>query len=154
MVELTSWIRFDEASAVATGDGLFARCAGNPAVPSWLGRLALPFVFTERTESGKYKRHIESSAAVVVFISERNDRAHWIEAGRACQRFALQATAFGLRCAFINQPVEVAKVRDQFAAHLGIGQRRPDLIVRLGHGPELPRSLRRPVDHVIERPDP
>jgi hypothetical protein len=31
---------------------------------------------------------------------------------------------------------------------------RPDLIVRLGHGPELPRSLRRPVDHVIERAAP
>jgi nitroreductase len=152
MVELTSWIRFDEASAVATRDGLFARCAGNPAVPSWLGRLALPFVFTESAENRKYKKHIESSAAVAVFVSERNDKAHWIEAGRACQRFALQATAFGLRYAFINQPVEVAKVRDQFAAYLGIDQRRPDLIVRLGHGPELPRSLRRPVDHVIERP--
>ena len=37
---------------------------------------------------------------------------HWIEVGRACQRFALQATALGLKCAFINQPVEVPAFAD------------------------------------------
>jgi hypothetical protein len=32
--------------------------------------------------------------------------------------------------------------------HLAIGDRRSDLIVRFGRGPELPKSLRRPVDQV------
>ena len=75
--------------------------------------------------------------------------AHWVAAGRACQRFALQATALGLKYAFINQPVEVASLRPQFAAWLGLGERRPDLVVRFGAGPELPRSLRRPINQVV-----
>ena len=66
--------------------------------------------------------------------------------------FALQATALGLKHAFINQPVEVARLRPQLAALLGLGDRRPDLIVRFGYGPMLPRSLRRPVEAVLDLP--
>ena len=61
----------------------------------------------------------------------------------------LQATALGLKYAFINQPVEVQALRRQFASYLGIGERRPDLVVRFGAGPELPKSLRRPAEQVI-----
>jgi hypothetical protein len=108
----------------------------------------MKYVITARGEIEKYLAQIRSSAGVAVFVSERNDRMHWVEAGRACQRFALQATALGLKCAFINQPVEVPDVRGQFAAYLGIGDRRPDLVMRFGYGPELPKSLRRPVGQV------
>jgi len=37
----------------------------------------------------------------------------------------------------------------QFAAHLGLGRQRPDLVVRFGRGPAMARSLRRPVSAVI-----
>jgi hypothetical protein len=37
----------------------------------------------------------------------------------------------------------------QFAAALGIGTARPDLVVRFGRGPALPRSMRRPVTSVL-----
>jgi hypothetical protein len=78
-----------------------------------------------------------------------SDQAHWVEVGRACQRFALQAAALGLKQAFINQPVEVPHVRKQLASFLGIGDRLPDLVLRFGFGPELPKSLRRPVEQLM-----
>ena len=53
-----------------------------------------------------------------MFVGERDDRAHWVAAGRACQRFALMATTLGLRHAFVNQPVEVARLRPELAALL------------------------------------
>jgi hypothetical protein len=84
-----------------------------------------------------------------VFFSEADDKQHWIEAGRCYERLALQATALELRTAFINQPVEVPALRSQFASFLAIGSRRPDLVVRIGRGPEMPRSLRRPVEQVL-----
>lgn len=149
MDELRAWMRFNGPSAVATMDGLYAPASGNPALPPWLARRLLPFVFTERSENDKYRAHIASSAGVAVFTAARNDKAHWVAAGRACQRFALQATALGLKYAFINQPVEVSRLRAQFATWLGLGERRPDLVVRFGAGPDLPRSLRRPVDQVM-----
>jgi hypothetical protein len=69
--------------------------------------------------------------------------------GRCYERFALQATVLGIRNAFLNQPVEVAVLRPPFAAELGLTAQRPDLVVRFGRGPALPRSLRRPVEAVL-----
>lgn len=100
-------------------------------------------------ENGKYARQLRSSAGVAVFLAGQADKANWLEVGRCCQRFALQATALGLRYAFLNQPVEVPSLRDGFAALAGIPGHRPDLAVRFGYGPGLPRSLRRPVGQVL-----
>jgi nitroreductase len=148
MDELKAWIRFNDADAVAAMDGLSARASGNSQWPAWLARLLLPLVLTERAENDKYRAHIRSSAGIAV-LADRSDRAHWVETGRACQRFALQATALGLKQAFVNQPVEVPQVRQQLAAFLGLGDRLPDLVMRFGFGPDLPRSLRRPVEQLM-----
>lgn len=147
--ELKAWIRFSDDEAVRTGDGLFARSSGNPSVPRWLGRLLFSLLFTTKRENDKYARQIRSSAGLAIFISEANDKAHWVEAGRCYERFALQAAALGIRNALVNQPVEVSSIRPQFANGLGIGSDRPDLVVRFGRGPEMPRSLRRPVQAVL-----
>ena len=146
--ELKTWIRFSVDEAVQTGDGLFAGSTGNPSVPRWLGNLLFGMFFTAKSENDKYAAHIRSSAGIAIFISEANDKAHWIEAGRCYERFALQAEALGIRNAFLNQPVEAAVLRPKFAIALGIGSLRPDLVVRFGRGPGMPRSLRRPVQAV------
>lgn len=149
--ELLQWIRFGEQEAVEAGDGLFAGATGNPTAPRWLGRLLFGMFYTPKSESDRYARHVRSSAGIAVFVSDADDKAHWIEAGRCYQRFALQATALGIRNAFLNQPVEVADFRPQLADLLGLGRGRGrvDLVVRFGRGPEMPRSLRRPLASVI-----
>ena len=125
------------------------RSSGNPSVPRWLGSLLFKLLFRTQHENDKYATHIRSSAGIAIFISEANDKAHWLEAGRCYERFALQAAALRIRNAFINQPVEVSALRSHFANALGIGGHRPDLVVRFGRGPEMPRSLRRPVQAVL-----
>jgi hypothetical protein len=106
-------------------------------------------VFKAKSENDKYARHVRSSAGIAVFVGPGNDQAGWIEVGRAYERFALQATALGVRTAHLNQPVEVAALRPQFANLLGIAGQRPDLVIRFGRGPTLPPSLRRPVQSVL-----
>jgi nitroreductase len=149
VAELKRWVRFSYGEALATRDGLFARAAGNPALPAPVGRLLFDQVFSAESENEKITAQMRSSAGLAIFVSERNDKRHWIEAGRSCQRFALQATALGIKYAFLNQPVEVAEVRDSLAAHLGIGDRRPDLVVRFGYAPNMPWSLRRRAAEVL-----
>jgi hypothetical protein len=105
--------------------------------------------FREKSENDRYVKQLRSSAAVAVFVGARSGPAGWFEVGRAYERFALKATALGVRTAFVNQPIEVPAVRSQFAEWLGIGSQRPDLVVRLGRGRLLPYSLRRPVAAVI-----
>ena len=68
--------------------------------------------------------------------------------GRSYQRFALEATARGIKHAFVNQAVEVKEMRERLRQELNVAG-RPDLIVRIGYGPAMPRSLRRPVEAVI-----
>lgn len=147
--ELKSWIRFSPRAAIATGDGLFAAASGNPALPDWLGPFLFTMVFKADTDNDKYARQIRSSAGLAIFVSEREDKDHWVRTGRACQRFALQATALGMKLAFVNQPVEVARLRPELAALVGMPGRRPDIVMRFGYGPALPYSARRPVEAVL-----
>jgi hypothetical protein len=147
--ELKRWIRFDDSQAVSTGDGLSARSSGNPTLPSWLGGPLFSLFFREKSENDRYAKQLRSSAAVAVFVGAHSEPANWFEVGRTYEHFALAATALGIRTAFVNQPIEVPTVRSPFAGWLGIGSQRPDLVVRLGRGPQLPYSLRRPVAAVI-----
>lgn len=147
--ELKAWIRFSASDAVRLGDGLYGASSGNPSVPAWLGRLMFSAFFTEQGENDKYARQVRSSAGIAVFVGPADKKAGWIAVGRSYERFALQATALGVRTAHLNQPVEVAALRPSFADFLGVGGRRPDLVVRFGRGPTLPPSLRRPLQAVL-----
>lgn len=150
--ELISWIRFNPGEAVRTGDGLSGRTSGQPSLPRWLAKPILGVVLTPKAQADADARNIRSSAAVVVFVADRDDKAAWVETGRAYERFALQATALDIRNAFINQPVEVQSLRPQFESWLGLSGRHALLLVRVGRAPLAPFSLRRPVDDVILNP--
>jgi hypothetical protein len=149
MQELKSWIRFNDQEAARTGDGLSLRATGNPSIPRWLGSLLFKLLIRVQPENDKNTRNIRSSAGIAVFVSDVSDKAHWVEVGRCYERFALQATALGIRNAFVNQPVEVVSLRPDFARALGIESGRPDLVVRFGRGAEMPSSLRRSLESVI-----
>jgi len=149
VAELKDWIRFSEAEAERSGDGLFTGASGNLSTPRWLGSRMMDVVYTPRTENERYARQIRNASGIVVFVADQADAAHWVEVGRCYERFALRATALEIRNSFLNQPVEVASLRPSFASLLDLGARRPDLVVRFGRGPAMPSSLRRAVDAVV-----
>lgn len=149
VTELKTWIRFNGPDAVRTRDGLYSAASGNPAVPTWIGERLFGWFYTPQSENDKIVRQVRSSAGIAVFVGQTADKAHWVEVGRCYERFALQATALGIRNAMLNQPVEVSALRPQLTSALGLGTQRPDLVVRFGRGPSLPRSLRRPVAAVL-----
>ncbi|OYX38011.1 MULTISPECIES: Tat pathway signal protein [unclassified Sphingomonas] len=147
--ELKSWLRFNPRQALRSNDGLYSVASGNPALPDWLGPFAFDWLSPAQSQNDTYARQIRSSAGIAVFAGARADPAHWVAVGQACQRFALQATALGLKHAFINQPVEVASLRPDLAALVGLPGGRPDIVMRFGYGPPLPFSTRRPTASVI-----
>lgn len=147
--ELKNWIRFNPSSAIAAGDGLYSASSGNPTLPDWIAPALFGMAFTVEAETKKYIEHMNSSAGVAVLTAADATPANWIEVGRAYQRFALQATLLGVKHAFVNQPVEAPEVRAQFAAYLGLSDKRPDLVIRFGYAPDLPFSMRRPVGSVL-----
>ncbi|MBW8366847.1 MAG: nitroreductase family protein [Arenimonas sp.] len=148
--ELRQWLRFNPREALSSGDGLYAACSGNPIGPSWLAPTLFKLFFKEKTENDKYARQLRSAAGLAVFSADKDDPEHWLRVGQACQRFALQATALGMKHAFLNQPAEVPSLRAELAALAGFPGRRPNLLMRFGYGPGLPYSLRRSAASVIE----
>lgn len=150
--ELREWLRYSAAEAIARGDGLYGPVMGSPSAPRWLGSLATRFALSAGAQNRRDVEGIRRSGAIAVFVSEADDPRHWLEAGRCYQRLALQATVLGIAHAFINQPVEVAALRGRFTEAFGVGGARVDLVLRLGRGPTMPASLRRPVESVIDVP--
>jgi hypothetical protein len=155
--ELKDWVRFGDSDCLNKGDGLMGPAMGSPSMPRIMGstlpRLVGSKIFdwtvTAESENRKIEKQIASSAGLAVIVSQVDDAEHWVEAGRVYERFALAATSLGIKNAFLNQPVEVAEVRPEFARAFGL-EGRPDLIVRFGKGGTgLPHSLRRPVEDVI-----
>jgi hypothetical protein len=147
--ELHDWLRFNTREAMRTRDGLFSSGSGSPALPSWAAPFFFDNFFTAESESKRYAAQLDSSSGVAIFVGGGADPEHWVQVGRVCQRFALQATILGLKCAFINQPVEVPRLRPELASLVGAKGQRPDIVMRFGRGTALPFSARRPIPAVL-----
>ena len=81
--ELKLWIRFSADEALRAGDGLYAGASGNAVLPRWLASPAMSLFFNAESENERYARQIRNSAGIAVFVSEVNDKAHWVEVGRS-----------------------------------------------------------------------
>jgi hypothetical protein len=146
--ELIHWLRFTRKEALASLDGLYTRCSGNPELPRWLGQM---FVSGTRPQQQADidARKLRSSSGAVVIASEADDKIAWVRTGQVYERLALKLTALNIKSAFMNQPVEVADIRGQFQSAMGLGTSRPQLLLRYGYADSMPRALRRPVEQVL-----
>lgn len=150
--ELIEWIRVNDAQAIESGDGLAGRVSNQPQLPAWLARPIMRIVLTPAAQVKTDTMNVRSAAGIAVFIGDADELPVWIETGRAYERFALKATATGIRNAFINQPIEVRRLRRELHSVLGLGgTETAHLMVRYGRGPLAPYSLRRPVADVRTR---
>ena len=146
--ELIHWLRFNRKEALASYDGLYSVCSGNPEVPGWLGRMFVDGTKPQQQAETDAKK-LRSSSAAVVIASTSETRSDWVRAGQVYERVALQTTVMGIKSAFLNQPIEVAAIRPQLQSALSLGSAQPQLLVRLGFANEMPRSLRRPLEQVV-----
>jgi hypothetical protein len=139
--ELIRWIRFSRKEALASGDGLYVGCTGNPDVPRWLGARFVAGT-DPRRQAEADDRKLRSSSGAAVIASEADEPGAWVRTGQTYERIALTLTGLGLACAFLNQPIEVADLRVQFRSALGAGG-FPQLLLRFGRAERMPFSLRR-----------
>ena len=146
--ELISWLRFTRKDALATLDGLYTRSSGNPEVPRWLGQMVVGGTRPQGQADADAAKFRSSSGAVLI-ASDTDDKAAWVRTGQVYERLALQMTALGVQSAMLNQPIEESSVRSQLSTAVKLGGALPQLLMRFGHGPLLPGSLRRPVEQVM-----
>jgi hypothetical protein len=94
------------------------------------------------------KELVEGSPMLAVLGTGAEDPVAWLEAGQAMERMLLTAQLHGLSASFLNQPLELANYRAQFSA-LTEHEGYPQLIMRIGYGPETAATPRRALEEVI-----
>jgi len=149
MDEITSWIRFNDSEEELHLDGLTSRAMGRSSVPGWLGRMFMRIFVNAKGQSKTDEKNIRSSSALMVIISDKNDKKSWIDVGRSFERIALTLTILNIESAHLNQPCEVPQLKTLLKQHLALGSAHPQLLLRLGYAEPLPCSPRRSHQQVL-----
>lgn len=147
--ELVDWFRFSKREAEEKADGLWVASMGLPNMGKFIGNIVMKHFVSAKSEAKRWKSLIYSSSGFVLFIADINDVIHWINLGRAFQRFALTATKLNISHSHVNMPCEELEVRMKLAEKLGISKKHPLLLIRFGYSEKMPYSFRRQVNDVI-----
>ncbi len=93
----------------------------------------------------------ENSPALMVLGTPEDTPRDWLHAGRALQHILLTAAAGGLSASFFNQPIQVQTLRPRLAQAIS-RTGYPQLVLRMGFGPEVRPTPRRSVGEVVRGP--
>jgi hypothetical protein len=94
----------------------------------------------------------EGAPLLAVLATRADTPPAWLAAGEALAHILLAACSDGLAASFLNQPIEVARLRGEVASLIG-DELAPQLILRLGYGPEVAPTPRRPLWSMLHRFD-
>ncbi len=88
------------------------------------------------------------SPLFVVMSTTVDNAESWLATGQALERLLLVVAASGFSASYLNQPIEVPELRTRLAAEAGTAP-YPQLVLRIGRGPTVPHSPRRPLTDVL-----
>lgn len=126
--------------------------AANAPTASGYGDVTLrPFDGAQTTRAYAYPT---GAGALLVLHTHSDDSAARLRAGEATSAVLLSATAHGLLCCPLTQPLEVESTKDVVRQINGAG-RTPQMVLRVGWPAvgtrPLPATPRRPLDDVLDR---
>lgn len=88
-------------------------------------------------------RPFERRPAIAVLTTAHDRRTDWLRAGQALERVLLTATAHGVRASLLHQALEWPDLRERLRPPTGPRTCHPQMVLRLGYGPEGPATPRR-----------
>jgi hypothetical protein len=143
--ELAAWVHPRNS---ATHDGLSGAALGFPDLLSRFGAVAIRAVDLGDTAASRDEAAAVAGPALGVLATTGDNLTAWVTAGRAACRALLALAAAGATAAVMSQPIEVEALRPRLAAIPDV-RGVPQLLFRMGHGPVVPTSARRPVEEVL-----
>ncbi len=91
---------------------------------------------------------VQNSPLLVVLGTSTDEPSDWLSAGQALGRLLLRAQHAGVTASFMNQPNEVEELRPRVLEAIG-REGFSQLVVRMGYGPRVEHSPRRPLAEVL-----
>jgi nitroreductase len=92
----------------------------------------------------------EAHPGIAVLHTHTDERTDWLRAGQAMHRLLLAASAAGFQASFLNQPLEVPRLREELRHALDLPG-HPQVVLRLGRPREAlpPPTPRLPVSDLL-----
>jgi nitroreductase len=97
--------------------------------------------------------HSSAHQCLLILSTDGDGIDSWVHAGEALERAWLELTSAGFTASVFTQVIEEPGLRAQLRQELGM-QTHPQLILRVGHAPQTARSLRRPLQDMLDDPLP
>lgn len=142
--ELATWVRHGDEHTDGLPVSAHAKGSGAAAISPFIVRT----VNMGNGEAAKDRQLAASSPVLAVLSTYTDTWSDWFATGQAVERILLRACAEGVQASFMNQPIEVPALRAALQNSINQGG-FPQLVLRLGYGPEVPATPRRSVSEVL-----
>jgi nitroreductase len=143
--ELAAWLHPNRS---ASADGLPGYAFGIGDLASYLGPVVIRTFDWGKGQAARDRQLAAGSPVLAVLGTPRDNPREWMHAGEALARVLLTATALGLQASYLNQAVEVEALRPRIPEVTGVPC-FPQIVLRLGYGPDARPTPRRPLEEVL-----
>jgi hypothetical protein len=143
--ELAAWVH---ANRSRVRDGMPGAALGLGDLASAIGPTILRTFDTGAGRAARDRQLAEGSPLLCAIVTDEDRPRAWLEAGRVLTRVLLRATSHGLTASFLNQPIEVPELRPRLREAIGCTG-EPQILLRIGYGPKVPHTSRRPLEEVL-----
>lgn len=138
--ELAAWMH---ANRSESRDGIPGYALGLNDFLSLAGPFVVRTFDWGEGQAAKDQQLAEGSPVLLVLSTTEDTPRAWMAAGQALDRVLLQGQAYDLQASYLNQPIEVPKLRPRVAERLSLDG-HPQLILRMGYPTEqVERTPRR-----------
>jgi hypothetical protein len=143
--ELAAWVH---AGRRHTDDGMPAEALALPGGLRPTRRLAVRTFDLGKGMAAHDAKLIDASPVLAVLGTHGDTTLDRLAAGQALSHVLLRAAQDEVSASFLNQPVEVPELRPRVAELTG-REGVPQLVLRLGRGPDARPTARRPVGEIL-----
>jgi nitroreductase len=142
--ELAAWMH---PNRTRSRDGMPGYAFGFGEIMSLAGPLVMRTFDMGAGRAAQDRQLAEGSPVLAVLGTETDTPIEWLSAGQALGRVLLRARAEGVYASYLNQPIEVPELRPRLRDVVGASG-LPQLLLRMGYGPGVRLTPRRPVTEV------
>jgi hypothetical protein len=143
--ELADWLRPNRSQS---RDGIPGYALGMGSLQSYFAPFVMRVLDVGRGQAAKDRQRVLGAGHLAILGTPHDDPVAWLATGQALAKVFLRAVAGGVSMSLLNAPIEVRALRPRLRDLLG-QEGHPQLLLRLGYGPDVRATPRRSVSEVL-----